>query len=342
MAKQILVSGGLGFIGYHLCKRLLETEPDNSIVVVDNLSSTQLDFSDLIGRVKILTADFRSMPDDMGMFDEIYHLASPVGSLGILEKYGYIAQEILGLAEKAARIAAHSGASLLYVSSSEVYGRDGRHQESAEQIVPCKRGARMEYALAKLTAEHVLLNLAAEGAFKLRIVRPFNAMGEWQSSAIGFVVPKFFEAALNGQELQIFGTGQQVRSFCHVLDLVNGIIQVQVKGRLNNIYNIGHPESIITIEELALAILRLCNSGSKVQYVDPVSLYGNRYIEAFDKVPDIAKAITDTGWRPSISLSNGLERILKHYQLRTIKSVQQQTVIDRCRTELDNDSAYCL
>jgi len=200
----------------------------------------------------------------------------------------------------------------------------------------------MEYALAKLTAEHVLLNLAAEGAFKLRIVRPFNAMGEWQSSAIGFVVPKFFEAALNGQELQIFGTGQQVRSFCHVLDLVNGIIQVQVKGRLNNIYNIGHPESIITIEELALAILRLCNSSSKVQYVDPVSLYGNRYIEAFDKVPDIAKAITDTGWRPSISLSNGLERILKHYQLRTIKSVQQQTVIDRCRTELDNDSAYCL
>jgi nucleoside-diphosphate-sugar epimerase len=335
MAKQILVTGGLGFIGYHLCKRLLETEPDSNIVVVDNLSSTKLDFSELIGRLEILTDDFQSVPDDLGIFDEVYHLASPVGSLGILEKCGYIAQEILGLADKAARIAVRSRARLLYVSSSEVYGRDGRHQESAEQIVPCKRGARMEYALAKLTAEHVLLNHAAEGAFELRIVRPFNAMGEWQSSNIGFVIPKFFEAALSGRDLQIFGTGQQVRSFCHVLDLVNGIIQVQAKGRLNHIYNIGQPDSVITIEALAQAILRLCDSSSKVQYVDPVNLYGRRYIEAFDKVPDIAKAIADTGWKPTIGLSSGLERILGHYRTR----MRMEALNNEPLLAYDNNSA---
>lgn len=314
MAKQILVTGGLGFIGYHLCKRLLDMEPACEITVVDNLSSTQLDYSDLIGRLKIVIQDVCSLPDNLAVFDDIYHLASPVGSLGILEKSGRIAGEILDLAEKVASIATHSKARLLYVSSSEVYGRDGRHLESAEQIVPCKRGARMEYALAKLTAEHVLLNLAAEGDFQLRIVRPFNAMGEWQSAAIGFVIPKFFEAALAGRDLQVYGNGAQVRSFCHVSDLVNGIVQVQTNGGANQVYNLGHPDNIVDIEALAHLIRRLCQSDSTVVHVDPVSLYGARYIEAFDKIPNINKATEDTGWRPVVDLQSGLIRILNHYQ----------------------------
>ena len=197
------------------------------------------------------------MRDDIDRFEEIYHLASPVGSLGILEKSGRIAGDILSLADKAARIASYSKSRLLYVSSSEVYGRDGRHQESSEQRVPCKRGPRMEYALAKLTAEHALLNRAAEGSFELRIVRPFNAMGEWQSSTLGFVVPMFFEAALAGRDLHVFGTGKQIRSFCHVRDLVNGMIQVQATGQPDNVYNIGHPDNVISIEELALLIRSL-------------------------------------------------------------------------------------
>lgn len=314
MAKRILVTGGLGFIGYHLCKRLLEVEPESRIVAVDNLSSTRLDYFDLIGRVRIITEDAQFLADDLDSFDEVYHLASPVGSLGILEKSGRIARDILGLADKAARIASRSKSRLLYVSSSEVYGRDGQHKESSEQIVPCKRGARMEYALAKLTAEHVLLNLAAEGSFELRIVRPFNAMGEWQSSLLGFVVPKFFEAALAGRDLQVFGTGKQVRSFCHVSDLVNGIIQIQAKGHLNHVYNLGQPNNVITIEELAHFIRELCKSSSKIHHVDPVNLYGKHYLEAFDKVPDIAKATEHTGWKPNIGLESGLERILSHHR----------------------------
>ncbi|QSB01845.1 NAD-dependent epimerase/dehydratase family protein [Methylomonas sp. EFPC1] len=313
MAKQILVTGGLGFIGYHLCNRLLVLEPASEITVVDNISSTKLNYSDLLGHLKLHIQDVESLPDDLGQFDEIYHLASPVGSLGILGKSGRIAGSILGLAEKVAKIATYSKARLLYVSSSEVYGKNGQQLESVEQIVPCKRGARMEYALAKLTAEHVLLNLAMEGDFQLKIVRPFNAMGEWQSSNIGFVIPKFFEAALAGRDLQVFGNGQQIRSFCHVSDLVDGIIQVQAKGKINNIYNLGHPDNVIPIDKLAGLIKELCASNSEIRYVDPVSLYGKHYIEAFDKIPIITKAIDDTGWRPNINLQAGLTRILNHY-----------------------------
>jgi UDP-glucose 4-epimerase len=313
MAKRLLITGGLGFIGYHLCKRLLEVEQDGEIVVVDNLSSTKLDYSDLVDRVTIIIGDLCALADDLGAFDEVYHLASPVGSLGILERSGHIARNILDLAERAACIAARSSARLMYVSSSEVYGRGGQHQESVEQVVPCKRGARMEYALGKVTAEHVLLNLAADGAFELRIVRPFNAMGEWQSSNLGFVIPRFFEAALSGRELLVFGTGEQVRSFCHVSDLVDGIIQVQTKGRPNEVYNVGHPGNVICIEALAQTIARMCSSRSRLRHVDPVGLYGKRYIEAFDKVPDITKAVRETGWRPNLELECGLERILAHY-----------------------------
>ncbi|MDT4328606.1 NAD-dependent epimerase/dehydratase family protein [Methylomonas sp. MED-D] len=314
MAKRILVTGGLGFIGYHLCKRLLALEPDAGILVVDNLSSTKLDYTGLIGRLEIVVQDFRTLPDDLGEFDDIYHLASPVGSLGILEKSGKIATEILDLAAKVGRIAKQGHSRLLYVSSSEVYGRDGQHRESAEQVVPCKRGARMEYALAKLTAEHLLLNLAADGDFELKVVRPFNAMGEWQSSTIGFVIPKFFEAALAGRDIQVFGDGRQIRSFCHVDDLVNGIVHVQALGRNNQIYNVGQPGNIVSIEQLAHTVRHLCGSKANIVHVDPVSLYGKHYIEAFDKVPDIRKVIDDTGWRPTIDLAGGLARILDHYR----------------------------
>ncbi len=227
MSKRILVTGGLGFIGLQLCRQLLADDSHTDLTVVDNLSSTRLDYSELQGRATINVADMRSLKESDARYDQIYHLASPVGSLGILEKNGHIATDIIELANKAAALAQSSGARLLYLSSSEVYGRDGQHAESVELIVPARRGARMEYSLGKLTAEHVLFNLAMEEQFEIRVVRPFNVAGEWQSAQLGFVIPKFFDAALNGHPLQIYGDGSQRRSFCHVSDLARGVIAVQ-------------------------------------------------------------------------------------------------------------------
>jgi nucleoside-diphosphate-sugar epimerase len=257
--------------------------------------------------------DFKHFTNFDGVFDEIYHLASPVGSLGILGNSGYIAKDILELAEHAANIAAQSNARLLYVSSSEVYGKDGEHREDCEQIVPRKRGTRMEYALGKLTAEHMLINRANEDCFQLLIVRPFNAMGEWQSSQIGFVIPKFFESSLSGYDLTVYGDGQQLRSFCHVEDLVNGIISIQTRGKDKFIYNIGHPDNVTSIDRLAYIIKRICKSQSKIIYVDPRELHGSKYIEAFNKIPNINRAVNHTGWKPSIGLIKGLQLIHRHY-----------------------------
>lgn len=314
MKKRILVTGGLGFIGFELCRQLVQHDPHSELLIVDNLSSTQIDYQELRRHANIQIADMRSLDPRSTQVDEIYHLASPVGSIGILERNGYIATDIIELANKAAQLAAASGARLLYLSSSEVYGRDGQHAESTELIVPAKRGARMEYSLGKLTAEHVFFNLAMEGQFEVRVVRPFNVAGEWQSAQLGFVLPKFFEAALSGNPLQVYGDGSQRRSFCHVSDLAKGVIAVQNQAPANEIYNVGNPGNITTIEALAYRIRALCESQSPVQHVNPYELHGKRFMEAFDKIPDITRLTACSSWTPKASLDHTLERILNFYR----------------------------
>jgi nucleoside-diphosphate-sugar epimerase len=326
MTKKILITGGLGFIGYHLCEHLLRRDPRLDIVVVDNLSSTRLDYSSLTDRVRIVIDDLRDFAaSDAAAFDEIYHLASPVGSVGILAANGRIALDILELADCAARLAAVAGARLLYVSSSEVYGRDGSQTEDAEQMVPIRRGARMEYAVGKLAAEHALLNQHSSGRFELRIVRPFNVIGNWQSAGIGFVVPRFFEAALAGRPLQVYGDGSQRRSFCHVEDLVAGIEAVQRHGHDGAVYNVGHPANVTTIGELARRVVEMASSASTIEFVDPVSLHGPHYIEAFQKIPCIDRVRSHTGWAPGIGLEPALRSILAHHVgLRGMRTCQRE------------------
>jgi nucleoside-diphosphate-sugar epimerase len=171
----------------------------------------------------------------------------------------------------------------------------------------------MEYAVGKLAAEHALLNLWARGKFELRVVRPFNAIGNWQSAGIGFVVPRFMEAALRGKPLRVHGDGKQVRAFCHVQDLVAGIEAIQRHGRDGAVYNLGNPHNQTSIGELAARIVELTSSSSAIELVDPVDVYGAQYIEAFQKIPRIDRVQEQTGWRPVIDLDTALASIHAHY-----------------------------
>ncbi len=312
--KQILVTGGLGFIGFHLCKKIKHREPNASLTIVDNLSSTKIDSSLVNGLGKIHRIDLNQFNANNVKYDEIYHLASPVGSLGILDSNGYVAHSISQLAMKAADIASESGAKLLYLSSSEVYGRDGQHAEDVELRVPSLRGTRMEYALGKLTAEHILLNRSSQNEFSLRIVRPFNVIGPWQSAEIGFVIPTFFANALAGSPLPVFGDGLQKRSFCLVDDLVDGMLAVQHQGHNQTIYNLGNPDNITSVENLAWDIVKLCQSNSALALTDPVKLFGTSYLEAFQKLPDVSKALRHTGWSPKANLASALRHCLSFYK----------------------------
>ena len=313
MEKKILITGGLGFLGQHLARYLLRTDPGCQLTIVDNLSSSEIDYGWLNNRAEILTADFKTLSLADRRFCHIYHLASPVGSLGILTRSGYVAKEITDLALRAGEVAADNGAAVLYVSSSEVYGKAGVQREDDELVVPVHTGTRMEYSLGKLAGEHLLRNLAARFGFRLTVVRPFNALGEGQSARIGFVVPTFFRNALAGKQLPLFHGGNQIRCFCHAEDVARGLVAIQERGKDGHTYNLGNPGNAVTIRELALRIRELCASDSQLETVNPTQRFGAHYLEASAKSPCIDKIMTDTGWSPAIDLESSLTRIYEYF-----------------------------
>jgi len=308
--KQILVTGGLGFIGSRLVRMLLETQPESHITVIDNLSGTNSTWDEIeIERRSVTIADLRTIDPAAASYDEVYHLASPVGSIGILNATGKIALDILEIASHAQHIAAASGAKLLYVSSSEVYGADGSHDEDTDLVVAHRRGARMEYAIGKLGAEHVLYNLGLSTDVELRIVRPFNCAGPGQSREMGFVVPTFVSAAMAGTPLPVHGDGSARRAFCHVDDMAAGLIAVQDRGKAGEIYNVGQPDGAITILELAERIIARLGSSSTVEFLDPLITFGPHWLDAFDKIPVVDRANQEAEWHPHRSLDQIIDDV---------------------------------
>jgi len=317
MEKKILITGGLGFLGQHLARYLLRTDPACQLTIIDNLSSSEINYEWLQNRAEILTADFRTVSLASRRFSRIYHLASPVGSLGILTRSGYVAKEITDLALRAGELAADNGAAVLYVSSSEVYGKAGVQREDDELAVPVQTGTRMEYSLGKLAGEHLLRNLAARFSFRLTVVRPFNALGEGQSARTGFVVPTFFRNALAGKPLPLFNGGNQIRCFCHAEDLARGLVAILERGKDRHTYNIGNPGNAVSIRELAMRIRELCASDSQLETVDRAQRFGAHYLEASAKSPCIDKIKADTGWTPAIDLDSALTRV--YYYCSTMR-----------------------
>jgi nucleoside-diphosphate-sugar epimerase len=313
MSRKVLVTGGLGFLGYHLATHLLRRDPSISLTIVDNLSSTKIDHRDLVGRARVLVQDLRTYMAAGETFDDIYHLASPVGSLGILSRTGRIAEEILSLTYVAAELAARSQAKLLFVSSSEVYGRDGIHSEDARLWVNQCGGARTEYALGKMASEVVLRNLSLTQPLRYNVCRPFNAIGEHQSSTLGFAVPAFFEAALHGRDIPVFMPGTQRRSFCHVSDIVEAMVLVQESPIEGEVFNIGNDQNVISISALAERVRDLCGSTSGIVLVNSVAEFGQTYSEAFEKIPDIRKIGELLAWKPRLGLQESLEKVRAFY-----------------------------
>jgi nucleoside-diphosphate-sugar epimerase len=314
MSKRVLITGGLGFLGYHLATELLRRDPTALLTIVDNLSSTRIDYRSLVGRVEILVEDLRCYREGNTRFDEIYHLASPVGSLGILARTGHLAEDILALTYRVVDLALRSQARLLFVSSSEVYGRDGLHEEGGRLTVNPHGGARTEYALGKMTSEVVLRNLALLSPIRYNVCRPFNVIGEQQSAAIGFVVPTFFETALRGEPIPVYAPGTQRRSFCHVSDVVRAIIAIQESALDGETFNVGHDQNVVSIDHLARIIRNLCDSHSPIVVVNSLAKFGQRYSEAFEKIPDLQRIRDRLGWQPEMTLEAGLARIHAYYR----------------------------
>jgi len=303
-----IVTGGAGFLGSHLCERLLAE--GHRVVAVDNLiTGNRTNIARLEGR-----ADFRFILHDITKpleidepIDNVLHFASPASPIDYLElpiqtlKVGSLGtHNSLGLA-KAKR------ASFLLASTSEVYGDPLTHPQPESywgNVNPV--GPRGVYDEAKRFAEAMTMAYHRYHGLDTRIVRIFNTYGPRMRPNDGRVVPAFIQQALRGEPLTVFGDGGQTRSFCYVDDLVDGIYRLLVSG-IHDPVNIGNPHEM-TIRQFADRILHLTGSASPIAYRPlPVD-------DPKTRQPDIAQARGRLGWEPRVPLDEGLAKTIEYFR----------------------------
>jgi nucleoside-diphosphate-sugar epimerase len=306
---KALVTGGNGFIGRVLCRELLEANYE-LVHIVDDLSNSNRD-AGLVTLLEDRRVRFTAMAvndfEPLERYTHIFHLASPVGPAGVLNYAGRMGPLIVHDTAKMAHYAIAMGAKLLDVSTSEVYGKDpgaGSQAEDIDKVVPSKYTVRLEYGVAKLACEVSLSNLALTTDLVINIVRPFNIVGVGQKGEVGFVLPRFVQQALSCEPLTVFGDGEQKRCFTSVHDIVDAIMRITNSGVRGKIYNIGNPDNICTINDLAHTVRATAGSNSPTVHVDPKTVYGRFYEEAWNKIPDITKIQCEIGWRPSRALQD--------------------------------------
>lgn len=313
MKKKILVTGGFGFIGATLVRRLLESESNALVHIVDNLSTSSIEIDDYLTQIgnpsnlsyDLITVDQFFNQSDVGYWDEIYHLASPVGPAGVLKHAGKMIQEVVRDVYLIIDYCLENKSRFVDVSTSEIYGggQGGYCPESTNRIVPAKTTIRLEYAIAKLAAETAIINTCAVTDLEAVIIRPFNVAGPRQSPVGGFVLPRFIQQAMNETPLTVFGDGSAIRAFTHVEDMANGIILGMKKGGRGEAYNVGNPENRVDILTLAKKVIEVTGSTSEIAHVDPTTIYGAHYAEASDKYPDAEKAKNELGWAPRYDIT---------------------------------------
>jgi dTDP-glucose 4,6-dehydratase len=306
---RAVITGAAGFIGSHLSEALLDR--GYAVVGVDNLLT-----GDTANIAHLVNRDFTFIKHDVtnyiyieGPVDAVLHWASPASPIDYLElpiptlKVGALGtHKALGLAKA-------KNARFVLASTSEVYGDPLEHPQKETywgNVNPI--GPRGVYDEAKRFAEAMTTAYRRYHGVDTKIVRIFNTYGPRMRLRDGRAVPAFMSQALRNEDVTIFGSGTQTRSFCYVSDLVDGVIRL-MQSDVNDPVNIGNPYEM-TIEEIARAIIRLTGSKSRIVY-GPLP-------EDDPKVrqPDITRARTLLGWEPKVGLEEGLLRTLEYFKTK--------------------------
>jgi nucleoside-diphosphate-sugar epimerase len=318
--KKILITGGLGFIGVHSIQKWLQN--DWEVYVIDNLSSNVISPSHEIAQKttfihkNILDVDWDTLPT----FDLILHLASPVGPVGVLKYSGVMGRMILDDVYCVIEGAKKSQCPLIFVSTSEVYGyREHKSylQETDDKVLRGEFTVRNEYEISKLLSEIVLSNQGKNNStFKYQIIRPFNVAGEYQLPDGGFVLPRFVVQALSNQDITVYYSGQQIRAFAWVKDIVDGLYLVSTAPQhlWNQEWNIGNRSNEQTILGLAQRVKNITGSSSEITHVDPKTLHGKLFAEAPEKIPDSDKIEKLLGWKPTKFVDEVIQEVVDFYR----------------------------
>ena len=316
---KLLMTGGLGFLGSHSIEKYKSEGFD--ITIIDNLSSNVIEPNDeLCDGCKVIVDDILNISwDDVEEeYDIILHLASPVGPVGVLKHSGQMAGYILDDIYWAIEGAKKSDCPLIFISTSEIYGyRDTAEflKEEDDKLLVGDFAVRNEYSIGKLLAEIVLSNTAKVSDLKYQTIRPFNISGPRQLKDGGFVLPTFVNQSLKGEPITVFNTGEQVRAFTYVKDIVDGIYLTSVANdNMNEIWNIGNGDNVSTINYMAEKVKEFTNSNSEISHVNPKTIHGPLFEEAWDKIPNAYKIKSTLGWKPTLGVDEIIESVITFWK----------------------------
>lgn len=306
----ILITGGAGFIGTNLAKRLLKK--DVPVITVDNLitgSYANVEYMSKYKRYSFIHHDITNpFPKKLTRikFDTIYHLACPTG----VPNLGPLSYEMALTCSVGTRnvleFARNSIATVIFTSSSEVYGNPLVFPQSEEytgNVSPI--GFRSPYEEGKRFAESLVSLYVRKYNLDCRIVRIFNTYGPFMSQTDTRVIPRFIRQVLNGEPLSVHGKGLQTRTFCYVDDIVEGFFAILKKGSKGEVYNLGSNIET-TVKDIAHLILKLTGSKSSIVFADRPQHDHNR------RLPDLRK-IKKLGWKTKVNLSLGIQKLLLWY-----------------------------
>ena len=311
---KYLVTGGAGFIGSNLCKLLVSK--GHEVVVFDDLSSGKVDNLTGVG-VKLLPysmGNYESLLAEARDVDWIIHLAATVGVKSTMDNTSHLISNNINNTQTVLRTAAVLDKPIFFASTSEAYGKADvvPLKETTNSLFGAPDVVRWSYGQSKAIGEALANFYAKEKGLKFITGRIFNSVGPGQSGEYGMVLPRFVKSVLEGEPLQIYGSGLQTRSFCHVEDTVAAIYALTETGKFGEAYNIGSNDEV-SILQLADKVIRAAGSMSTVTFVDYDIAYGPGYEDTSRRVPDITKINTHTGWKPTKNLNDIIGDIIDKY-----------------------------
>ncbi|KKR34330.1 MAG: UDP-glucuronate decarboxylase [Candidatus Gottesmanbacteria bacterium GW2011_GWC2_39_8] len=311
--KKCLVTGGAGFIGSHLCERLLRAGFE--VVSLDNLITGS---EENIRHLKKNSGFYFVQKDvlepitnfqlPITNFDFIFHLAS-IASPPKYQKYSIetLLTNSLGT-YNLLELAKKSRSVFILASTSEIYGDPEVHPQPESYFGNVNSvGPRACYDEAKRFSEAITMEYFRKFNLDTRIIRIFNTYGPRMEKDDGRVVSNFVNQAIGNQALTVYGSGNQTRSFCYVSDMIEGFMKVTEKGKMGEIYNLGNPDER-SVKEIGELILKLTGSSSKFNFLDKVTDDPGR------RKPDIKKAYEQLSWSPKVDLEEGLLKTIKYFR----------------------------
>jgi UDP-glucose 4-epimerase len=314
---KIFVTGAAGFIGSHLVENLLAD--GHQVTGLDDLSTGRLsNLRAVAGHpgfslVQDSILDQNLINELIADCQQVYHLAAAVGSFVIRDRTLESLRTNIHGTENVVDAAARSGAVLLAASTSEIYGKNTTPglREDDDRIIGSPLKSRWSYAEAKAIDESLIDAYSRERGLKAVIIRFFNTVGPRQTGRYGMVIPRFTRQALDGAPLTVYGTGDQIRCFCHVHDVIPALIKlIATPAAYGRAVNLGNDEPT-TINDLAKRIIVATHSTSTITHTPYLDAYGSGYEDMQRRIPDCGLARGLCGFTPHRTLDDIIEAVIE-------------------------------